>query len=309
MTSWWRRWQQDRARRAWRRADAAEERGFTQQWYLRIGRQPQSAMLAPDPAQLSPLYPPPDRFWADPFLHCREGRHWLFVEEYPFATRRGHIAAMEVDADGRPLGEMQPVLVEPECHLSYPFLLEVDGQLYMIPEKSGIRALDAYRCVRFPDQWVLEKRLFADMKFADATLFPMDGQWYLFTSAKIRRWRINDAVFGFRAEHPLATHWTPLNGGRPLVHDIESARPAGRIFFHDRHWYRPSQDCLRRYGHGLNINRIDLLGDTGYAETRVHHVAAEAVAPGNRAVHHIDWCAGLMVMDAQRLLPDAEVRR
>ena len=32
------------------------------------------------------LVPPPDRFWADPFALERDGSHWIFVEEKPFAA-------------------------------------------------------------------------------------------------------------------------------------------------------------------------------------------------------------------------------
>jgi hypothetical protein len=305
MTGLWQHFRQLQARRQGRRDDKREEAGFVQQWYIRLGPQPAEARLKPDLAALTPLYPPNDRFWADPFLWVRDGRYWLFVEEYPFATRRGVIACMEVSASGEPLSPMQTVVDEPDCHLSYPFLIEVEGELYMLPEKSGLRVLDAYRCVEFPHRWVREKRLFADHKFADATIFAHEDLWYCLTSAKIKRWRINDAVFGFTASHPLADNWTPLNGGRPLVHDLVSARPAGPVFVHEGRLYRPSQNCMRRYGYGLNINRIESLLDGDYRETIVHQTLAD-VLPGNRAVHHMDWRGGLMVMDAQRLLPLAE---
>jgi hypothetical protein len=66
--------------------------------------------------------------------------------------------------------------------------------------------------------------------------------------------------------------------------------------------YRPCQDCLVRYGHSLRINEILHLDTRHYEERLVTRVAPDW-APGIRANHHLDWRNGLMVMDAQRLLP------
>src|SRR4029078_11945880 len=46
------------------------------------------------------LVPPPDRFWADPFSLTAGARHFIFFEDLPFATGKGHICCVEVKRDG-----------------------------------------------------------------------------------------------------------------------------------------------------------------------------------------------------------------
>ena len=53
------------------------------------------------------------------------------------ARRKGIISAVEFGPQG-PVGPMTPVLEEP-WHLSYPFLIEDDGAIWMIPESSANR--------------------------------------------------------------------------------------------------------------------------------------------------------------------------
>ena len=301
----WQRWQQSQARRAGRRQDKREERGFTQQWFLLAGACPESARVAPQPQSLTPLYPDEPAFWADPFVWTRDGQRWIFFEDYPFSTRRGRISAIPVDAGGQPTGPMVPVLEEP-YHLSYPFLFEHDGELYMMPEKTALNRVDVYRCVEFPHRWEQVVTLIDGIKMADATLFQHEGRWWLFGAAKQGRARINESLFAFYADSPLSTNWT-AHAANPLVRDFARGRQAGRIFRDaEGRLVRPSQDCVRRYGHGLQLSRIEELTPTTYREQGFLHLSSADV-PGWRGLHHLDWQAGLMVMDAQRLLPTAEL--
>ena len=297
----WQRWRQAQARRAGRRQDKREERGQTPQWFLLTGAAGAEARLAPRPDQLQPLYPTEPAFWADPFVWQRDGQFWIFFEDYPFSTRRGRISVLPVDALGLPTGPAQPVLDEP-YHLSYPFLFEYEGELYMMPEKTALNRVDLYRCVEFPGRWELAATLLDGIKMADATLFEHEGRWWLFGAAKQGGVRINESLFAFYADSPLSTAWTP-HAANPLVRDFSRGRPAGRIFRDgDGRLIRPSQDCVRRYGHGLQLSRIEALSLTHYREQAFLHLSS-ADMPGWRGLHHLDWQAGLMVMDAQRLLP------
>lgn len=297
----WQRWRQAQARRAGRRQDKREEHGRTPQWFLLTGAASAEARLAPQPEQLRPLYPTEPAFWADPFVWQRDGKHWIFFEDYPFSTRRGRISVLPVDASGLPTGPAQAVLEEP-CHLSYPFLFEHEGELYMMPEKTALNRVDLYRCVAFPARWELATTLMDGIKMADATLFEHEGRWWLFGAAKQGGIRINESLFAFYADSPLSTAWTP-HAANPLVRDFSRGRPAGRIFRDgEGRLIRPSQDCVRRYGHGLQLSRIEELCPQRYREQAFLHLSSAAV-PGWRGLHHLDWQAGLMVMDAQRLLP------
>src|SRR6185503_2933906 len=127
------------------------------QWILlyRFGDTPARA-----PHQFRRLVPPPDRFWADPIVCATGDAHYVFLEELLYADGKGRIAVATLTPDGS-FSTPQVVLERP-YHLSYPFLLRWIGELYMIPESAQNKTIDAYRCVRFPDEWVLDRTLMQD---------------------------------------------------------------------------------------------------------------------------------------------------
>ena len=51
--------------------------------------------------------------------------------------------------------------------------------------------------------------------------------------------------------------------------DVRHARPAGRLFRVGDVWYRPAQDCSRRYGWGITMRRIVRLDPSDFVEETV----------------------------------------
>jgi hypothetical protein len=296
-----RRLHQQLARAVWKRLDGREERAFRPQWFLLAGLGGPELRCRPDPKTLSPILPPEDRFWADPFAWSRGASRYVFCEEYPFSTRRGRISVLELGPDLLPKGAAVPIIDEPR-HLSYPFLFEYQGQLYMVPETARSRRVDLYRCTQFPHRWILEGSLMTGIEAADATLVEHGGRWWLFCAARHGKERINESLLAFHADSPLSDVWTP-HKRNPLVRDYSGGRPGGRIFRDSTGaLMRPAQDCVPRYGYGLVLHRIETLTPERYAERRIWRISGRT-AGGWRALHHLDWHDGLLVMDAQRLIP------
>lgn len=292
------------ARRFYKSLDGVALRGRRLQWFLLAGAGSAQERCPPRLAGLAPVYPPADRFWADPFAWSQGSRRFVFVEEYPYATRVGRISVLELGADLQPLGPAVPVIEEPR-HLSYPFLFEHLGELFMVPESARTRRVDLYRCTRFPDQWVYDRTLLEGLEAADATLFEHAGRWWLFCAARYGPARINESLLAFHAESPLSRRWVP-HRMNPLVRDFSRGRPAGRIFRDGAgRLIRPAQDSVPRYGYGLRLQVIDVLDPDRYAEHGLWHATAKD-AGGWWAMHHLDWHDGLLVMDAARLLPRPE---
>src|SRR5690606_30656375 len=102
-------------------------------------------------APWSRLAGPVDHFYADPFPLFRDGRDYIFLEDLDHRTDKGIISVVEFDGNGKP-GPAKPVLEE-DCHLSYPFLIERDGEVFMIPETSARREIAIYRASEFPFRW------------------------------------------------------------------------------------------------------------------------------------------------------------
>ncbi|HEX8964767.1 MAG TPA: hypothetical protein VF801_17335 [Rhodocyclaceae bacterium] len=214
------------------------------------------------------LLPPKDRIWADPFPLERHGRHFIFFEEVPFATGKGHIAVIEIGEDGR---RSEPVTVlQRSFHLSYPFLIEHEGTLFMVPESGQNRSVDLYRCMRFPDVWRFEKTLLRDLPCADATFHRSGERWWMFVNSGAEGTELYDELHLFYADDLLGEwHAHPAN---PVKSDVYGARPAGALYLRDGVLHRPAQICAPLYGSGLSIARVHELTPSSYVETEVARI-------------------------------------
>ncbi|MBK8638150.1 MAG: hypothetical protein IPN92_07605 [Chromatiaceae bacterium] len=87
------------------------------------------------------------------------------------------------------------------------------------------------------------------------------------------------------------------------MRDYGGGRPGGRVFVDEQgRLLRPAQNSVPRYGYGLVLQQVQALTPGHYRERRVWQTTGAATG-GWRALHHLDWHQGLLVMDAQRLIP------
>src|SRR4051812_10282156 len=170
------------------------------------------------------LMPPKDRDWADPFVVERSGRYYIFFEELPYASGKAHISMLELDRTGR-VSAPQRVL-EADHHLSYPYLFEHDGQLYMLPESARNRSVELYRCVDFPLQWKREHVLLDGVRRAAGPLHGGGGGGWLFPTSGVGDSRLFDDELPLSHADPLPGDGQP-HAKTPVKPDARSARPAG----------------------------------------------------------------------------------
>lgn len=245
-----------------------------------------------DLAKFIRLQPPKDRIWADPFPLYRDGRYFIFFEEVLFATGKGHIAMIEVDRSG---GHTDPIKVlECSYHLSYPFLIEQDGDLFMVPESGENRSIDLYRCIQFPDVWRLEKTLLKDVACADATFHRASDRWWMFVNIGAKGTELYDELHLFHADNLLG-EWQP-HVRNPVKSDVFGARPAGRLFMHEGALHRPAQICAPLYGSGIVISKILQLTPRHYQEEEVARLLP-SLKQGTLGIHTLNCSGELNVID------------
>jgi hypothetical protein len=264
---------------------------FIDQWILLVGNRLDYKSL--EWRSLTPLIPPRDRYWGDPFPWQRDGCRYVFIEEKPYSTGRGHIACLALDVHGGLLS--QQVVLERPYHVSYPFLFEQERDLYMIPETAERRTVELYRCAHFPDRWEFVKDLLSDIYAVDVTLLRHADRLWLFANVKEPGGSSLNALHLYIADDLLAGTWQP-HPRNPVVHDLASSRPGGRIFIQDGALIRPAQDNSRRYGGALKFQRIVTLSEANYAE-----VTERSFTPAGskyRATHTFNQAGDLTVIDA-----------
>lgn len=236
---------------------------------------------------------PGDHFYADPFPFSRGGRDFVFVEDLDHRTDKGIISVVEFE-DGKP-GHARPVLEE-ECHLSYPFLIERDGQVFMIPETSLRREIAIYRAADFPLRWEKLAVLVSGVEAADATVFEADGIWWMMAVTRDGIGGYSDTLEIWTAPD-LFGPWQAVETN-PVLVDDRTARPAGYVIRSGDALYRPVQDCRARYGAALSLARIDRLDKAGFSQTVEFTLAPGSHWPGRR-LHTLNYNGRLEVIDGE----------
>lgn len=267
---------------------------YSTQWQLAFAMKHSAGPGLVQNGIFSIVEPPFDFSYADPFLFRRDGKVYVFFEIYS-RHQRGVIAYCEILGEGK---YTKPrVVLEAPYHLSYPFIFEWRGDVYLVPETQENGTIELYRAVAFPAQWVLQTVLMRDVKLFDPTLHFEDNAWWLFAG------RIGDGakevseLHLFQAESP---HGPWRNHPRnPVVLGENCARPAGRLFRLGDQLVRPGQDSSRLYGEAIWLNRVDVLSALDYRETPLLRLGANTL-PNSCRTHSLDLDDQIQVQDGLR---------
>lgn len=251
----------------------------------------------------------PSNFVADPFLYIQGDILYLFFETKNSLTRQGDIAvARSIDkgATWQPLG----LALDEEWHLSYPYVFEFNGNMYMLPEGSVKGDLRLYRSVKFPLEWTFD-RVILKQPLVDSVIISHGGKYWLFGSDNSGiGTKKNGQLEIWYSNTPLGP-WKP-HKKNPVYNTVKSfgARNGGRPFQYNGHLYRIGQDCGETYGKRIRIFRVDVLTPDDFREVEVSSGIQESLKGknawnGSRS-HHLDvqqlssgeWVA---VLDADRV--------
>ncbi len=184
-----------------------------------------------DLSGLKVIEPEKDTYHADPFLF----RGLIFFEYYNY--EKGVIACMNKS------GNSMKIVLKRDYHLSFPFIIEDQGEIYMIPECS--RGIEIYRCVDFPEKWEFVEVLMWG-SFADTTIFKQGKEFFMFSTEGDNCLRI------FRSRSILGT-WDLI-----FAQDIMNSRGAGNIFRLGDKLIRPTQGGEEGYGHKILFKEIKI---------------------------------------------------
>lgn len=261
-------------------------------WSIGIYSGPSPYRLSPASGARNPVLTRDDvtdvraLFVADPFMIRRHDSWYMFFEVYNYDTARGEIG-LATSKDGLAWQYEHIVLREP-FHLSYPYIFEVDGRYYMIPESHQAQSVRLYEARIFPTEWTLSKVLISGQRFSDNSIFRYGDRWWLFSEANpemkhdtLRLYSSKD-LRGPWQEHPTS----------PIIrNDAHTARPAGRVIVWNNLPIRFAQDCAPIYGTRIRAFEISELSTLTYQENPASR--SPLLGPGYRewnvgGMHHID---------------------
>lgn len=263
-------------------------------WSIGILRGPKLSSLKDTPLCPNPritrddVTEPLSEFVADPFLIRDAGEWYLFFESFNAKRQRGEIAW----AHSRDLchWSYRGTALSSDVHLSYPYVFNYDGRIYMVPESRQAGVIQLYRARRFPDSWRPERVLIRG-EYSDASVVRYHGRWWIFA---------NQAPYGLAifSANKLTDQFVPHPQSPLYLGDASKARPAGRILIIDGMLYRFVQDNTTGYGRHVRLLRVVELtpeifreqivlpdpflqgSDVGWNGFGMHHVSAEQLSDG-----------------------------
>lgn len=228
------------------------------------------------------------RYWyADPMLIEKDGKIYLFVEVFDNKTGLGCIGYSILQND---VFTTPKIIIRESFHMSYPYVFEINGQIYMMPETSGDRCIQLYKAVEFPEKW--EKfRVISNINNAvDSVL--LDDK-YIVTSLLINN---------FNKSTKLAV--IDYNTGRILNDNFEESqqtRGAGKVFSENGRLIRPAQDCSGGvYGKGLVFYEIIDSGISYCEKEYTRFLSSDILDRDVIGIHTYSTLNGYEVIDCKR---------
>ncbi|MCX8101607.1 MAG: hypothetical protein N3D77_10265, partial [Geminicoccaceae bacterium] len=257
-------------------------------WRLGVIDVPAAALLTSATGSIRWLPAPPRGWLADP-VGVRDGV--VLAEAFDPATGRGHLVRTELET-GAPV---VPVLCA-DHHLSWPFLVEDGGEIFLVPEASATGSLRLFRAAPFPDRFVPDAVLLEGFAAVDPTLVRHRGRWFLFACDRANQ---DEARLHLFVAEALRGPWRP-HPMSPVVDDLGSARPAGPLFEHEGRLFRPAQDCTRTYGGAVVINRIEALTPELFREVPVARLDPDPDGPCPHGLHSLVAAGPRTIVDGKR---------
>ena len=207
---------------------------------------------------------PPNRFLADPFVVNHNDRTILFVEDFSFKSKKGVISAYEISSIGyKNIG----VAIEERFHLSYPFIIKDNNNIFMIPESNEAKEIRIYKCIEFPLKWSLEEVLMKDISAADTNILKFNDKYWMFTNIDTSKSGDHSSELHiFFSDNLISKNWKP-HKNNPVIFDSNQARNGGMIFSESNNIFRVFQrQGFDMYGKSIGISQIKILNETQYKE-------------------------------------------
>ena len=270
-------------------------------WRCAIVRQSADAILRDGIDEAAVRWLPemsPFSFRADPFGFWRDDRLTIFAEAFDYRTRIGHIDALVYDKDLRLL-ECRTALKTP-WHLSYPFVFEADGDVWMLPEAYRSGTLRLYRARAFPFDWEPVCEIPLDGPAIDATPLFHDGKWWLlYAPSADKSARTSHLHVAWAEKLTGPWHLHPLN---PVRISLSGSRPGGTPLRTGQGIVLPVQDCRRTYGGAIRQLVIRTLDTTHFeAEERDGLSAPTWMAPATDGLHTLASAGPVTLIDVKEL--------
>ena len=237
-------------------------------------------------------------YFADPFVFFKNNKHYIFVEDYDLKAAKGSISVLEIYKNK--YRYFANALTE-NFHLSYPFLLEVENTLFMIPECNEANEIRIYKCDKFPMEWSLHKVLIKNVKAVDTMIFKFEDKWWMLTNIDSSDMVEHESELHlFYSDSFDSDNWIshPKN---PIIFSPDNGRNGGLINDKKGNIFRVFQNqSMFTYGRKMGIAKIKKLTIKEYQEEEIVKINPKFFKKIN-GCHTFNHKNGLSVFDISKI--------
>lgn len=205
-------------------------------------------------------------WYADPFVYEAGGHTYCFFEMFDRKKCRGTIGVAKLKDDGS-MAEPR-VIIQEEFHMSFPYIIERSGQLYMLPETGAAGKFILYKCVDFPYKWHKVYEQAIEGRHVDCIEMPFNDKKYIVSSLEESENPLYTTLFFWDLEiNQEVIKFSPSRIKDAEQQFLLNKRNAGTLFNYHNIKVRPSQRSTQeQYGLNLCFNEITCFDGQRYAE-------------------------------------------
>lgn len=212
-------------------------------------------------------------FQADPFLIEKDDKLYVFYEAFSFRNSKGTLRCRILD---RELVELDDIKLEGfddlKCHLSFPYLIHINDQLFMIPESSERKEVILFQSIEFPARWKQVKVLISDIELTDNVFISINEACYLLSTT------MDNEIIIHSADH-IYGQWQRITPSLKVSNPHH--RGAGASYQVENKMYFLTQECTpETYGKSIYIKELVTLNDANFDENLIEQI--------NSSINHSD---------------------
>lgn len=269
-------------------------------WRIGVIKAPLAEVIAKGIEKIHWLQEEPDlRFLADPFGIYKDNKLYIFAEAYDYKERHGRIQVLILD-QALNLIDRRIVLSEP-WHLSYPMLVEDQGNIYMLPEayKSGKASL--YRAVNFPYQWEKVPSFSFPEQAIDPTVLFYNNLWWMFYTP-VQEGLSKRSVLSVAWAETLTGQWHN-HRANPVRITPAGARSGGNALVTSEGIILPTQDCSLTYGGDLAFLKITNLTSDNFEAQIIGRLQRDKIfGEYSDGIHTLSSAGPFCLIDAKKII-------
>lgn len=237
-----------------------------------------------------------NKFIADPFfLGSNNGRVKIIYEEYTYDDNYGKISLMSFNES---LMQVHyKMILDTKSHLSYPFVYKENNKTYVFPEAKQSGKLSCYEFDPINESLNFIK-VIIDLPLLDSTILKCDDKYWIYGTLSENG--ANYKLFVFYSERLLGPY-TP-HPNNPIKSGLNGVRSAGSFIQVDGIIYRPTQNCKKKYGESITINKVTELNKFQVSEETYMNITINRSNNCNKnmhKIHTINYMDGIIIVDGE----------